>query len=215
MTKFHWVLAAAGGRMRGMEAEQKVAPWKWDKGKHDAAQLLATDELTDQEIADQVGVQRKTLWAWKKKPEFSARVKELTDALGDVAMRYAIGRRSRRVAALNDRWERMKRVVLERAAAQEMQNAAGGQSGVLAHTMKSIGAGPNAEKVDEYAFDAALLKELREHEKQAAQELGQWIEKSAVDGNLTLGIVEEIVDNGDARSEDDQAPPGASGVPAQ
>lgn len=196
-----------------MEAEQKVAPWKWNKAKHDAAKLLAADELTDQEIADKVGVQRKTLWWWKKQPEFAAEVKAVTDTLGDVSLRYAIGRRARRVAALNDRWERMKRVIEERAAAQEMADAAGGTTGVLTHTMKGVGAGPAAQVVDEYAFDAALMKELREHEKQAAQELGQWVEKQELDGNLTLGIVEEIVDaDGTTGSEDDQATSGASEV---
>ena len=73
----------------------------------------------------------------------------------------------------------MKAVIEARAEATEMQDAAGGDTGLLAHTMKSIGAGPNAEKVDEYTFDAALLRELREHEKQAAQELGQWVDKLA------------------------------------
>lgn len=159
------------------EPEQKLTPWRWNKAKLEAAQLLAVDELTDQEIADKVDVKRQTLWGWKKRSEFAARVKELTDQLGEVAQRYAIGRRSRRVAALNNRWERMRKVIEERAADREMRGVPGGETGVLVHTMKSIGSGPAAEKVDEYEFDAALLKELREHEKQAAQELGQWTEK--------------------------------------
>ena len=160
--------------------KENDAPFRWSKARNEAAQLLAEDELTDDEICAKVDIGRATIWRWKKHPEFAARIKELTEQLGDVALRYAIGRRARRVSALNDRWERMKAVIAARAEAEEMADAAGGDTGVLAHTMKSIGAGPNAEKVDEYAFDAALLKELREHEKQAAQELGQWVDKNAL-----------------------------------
>lgn len=159
------------------EPAQKKALWKWNKAKHDAAQLLAADEFTDQEIADRVGIIRNTLWVWKKSPEFAARVKELAEQLGDLALRYAIGRRARRLRALEDRWERLKRVIAERASALEMAGAPGGDTGLLCRTLKSIGAGDHAEKVEEYELDAALLKELREHEKQAAIELGQWSEK--------------------------------------
>jgi hypothetical protein len=41
-----------------------------------------------------------------------------------------------------------------------------------------------SEEVAEYSIDTGLLKELRDHERQAAQELGQWAEK--VDLNATM-----------------------------
>jgi hypothetical protein len=44
--------------------------------------------------------------------------------------------------------------------------------------------------VDEYAVDGVLLKELREHEKQAAQELGQWSDKAKVEqGPIDVKVV--------------------------
>jgi hypothetical protein len=44
--------------------------------------------------------------------------------------------------------------------------------------------------VEEYEVDTGLLKALLDHEKQAAQELGQWSEKSKVEqGPMQVRIV--------------------------
>jgi hypothetical protein len=44
--------------------------------------------------------------------------------------------------------------------------------------------------VEEYEVDTGLLKELREHEKQAAQELGQWSDKArAEQGPIDVKVV--------------------------
>ena len=53
-------------------------------------------------------------------------------------------------------------------------------------TLKQLGRGDEAETVEEFRVDTGLLKELRETEKQAAQELGQWAEKHEVTGEVTL-----------------------------
>lgn len=62
-----------------------------------------------------------------------------------------------------------------------MKDVPGGNTGLLVRTTKGIGSGDTFQIVDEYAVDTGLLRELREHEKQAAQELGQWIDKSEVE----------------------------------
>lgn len=43
--------------------------------------------------------------------------------------------------------------------------------------------------VQEYAVDAPLLRELREHERQAAEELGEWREKGEVGERLVREYV--------------------------
>jgi hypothetical protein len=150
--------------------------FEWDARRERAAALLAEGELTDVEIAAEVEVTDRTLRTWKKIPAFAARVKRLVAELGAVAQRKAIGRRARRLAALDDRWQRMKAVIAARA--DEMKDVpGGGSSGLLVKAVKSIGSGDNAREVEEYAVDAALLREMRELEKQAAQETGQWAEK--------------------------------------
>jgi hypothetical protein len=62
----------------------------------------------------------------------------------------------------------------------------GGDTGLVVRQVKMIGSGAAAQLVEEYPVDVALLRaeldvmrELREHEKQAAQELGQWVDKVA------------------------------------
>ena len=199
-----------------MEPSQNFPPFKWGKGKNEAAQLLAEDVLTDDEIGEKVGVSRRTLYTWRQHPEFVAKIAEHVKHLGDVSRRVAIANRNRRVRWLNDRVERMHSVIRDRAADPLMQDVPGGKTGLMVRTMKGVGAGPAAQVVEEYAVDTGLLKELREHEKQAAQELGQWVEKKEVEGGLTLGIVEEIIDSdGHTGSEDSQAAQGSGEVPPE
>ncbi len=45
-----------------------------------AAELLVTDDLTDEQIAQQVGIVRQTLTRWKRHPEVQARLQALRDA---------------------------------------------------------------------------------------------------------------------------------------
>ncbi|MHC5543152.1 hypothetical protein ACYOEI_33435, partial [Singulisphaera rosea] len=85
----------------------------------------------------------------------------------------------RRVDALHDRWLRMQTIIEERAADKEMDGVPGGKTGLIVRQTR--GSGPDAEPIDDYVVDTALLKELREHEKQAAQELGQWVETRKID----------------------------------
>lgn len=154
---------------------QNRTPFKWKKPQEDAAILLAEDELTDLEIATQIGVSRRQLATWKLHPEFSARIEELARELGEVTRRYAITKRIRRMKGYDDRRTKILKVIEDRA--EEHATVPGGDTGLLVKSTKSVGSGSAAEIVDEYAVDVAILKELRELEKQAAIEAGQWTEK--------------------------------------
>jgi len=147
----------------------------------EAAKLAAEDRLSDEEIAKQVGICVRTLYNWRKQPEFQRRVDELIAEFAARVERYAIAQKGRRVAALHDRWRRMQQVIEERAADPQMQGIPGGQSGLLVHQVKGIGRGDDFQVVDEYKVDDGLLSELRAHEQQAAKELGQWAERHDVD----------------------------------
>ena len=96
--------------------------------------------------------------------------------------RRRISHVEQRVASLNDRWVRLQRVIQARSVDPNCLRGAGGDTGMLAHKVKMIGSGENAMPVDEFEVDTGLLKELREIEKQAAIELGQWEEKQAISG---------------------------------
>lgn len=162
------------------KSELAGTKFKWNVAKEQAALLLAQDELTDEAIADQLGTGRTTLWEWKQRPEFDARVEAHREEWRKRVRKRGIAVAENRVAALQDRWERMKRIIAERGEADIMQDVPGGRTGLLCYTKKSLGAGPMAQVVDEFELDAALLRELREHEKQAAQELGQWTDRQDV-----------------------------------
>lgn len=161
--------------------------FRWTGKKERAAELVAEEELTYDEIAHALGVGTATVRRWAAHADFRARVKRRSEEIGDAATRYAIARRLRRIKGYDDRRERMLRLIAERAAAHT--DAPGGSTGLLVRTVKVVGGGENAERVEEYELDAALLRELRELEKQAAIEAGQWQEAASAEGLHAAGVV--------------------------
>lgn len=157
-----------------------------------AATLLAEGKLADHEIAASIGVSRASISRWKRRPAFQARVKALQERINEAVLTSVIANRQARVDALNDRWERMKRVIDERAADPDMATVPGGTTGLIVRTWKQIGAGEDAQLLPEYSVDTPLLKELRGTEQQAAQELGQWTEKRDVNTTGSVKVTLKI-----------------------
>jgi hypothetical protein len=180
----------------GNGGNRPPAPFDWDRQRARAGVLLAEGELTDQEIAAEVGISVRQLYRWKQHPEFRKYVARRAAELGALETRFAIGRKARRLRALQGRWEdqearreALKAVIAARAAEPELRELPGGETGLVIRRQRVLGAGENAHVVDEYEVDTALLQELRqidkamlEHEVQAAKELGQWVEKVAPTG---------------------------------
>jgi transposase-like protein len=157
----------------GMSAPQKATKFRWTTEKRRAAQMLAEGKLTQEEIAKMVGVDRGTLFDWRKHPEFSAYLEALKKQYAALSERYAIGRVARRVERLDASWRAMQKIIKERGKAPEMHDVPGGQTGLLVHVVKTIGRGEHARRVDLYRVDTALLKEMRETAREAAEQLGQ------------------------------------------
>lgn len=173
----------ASKRKKARRAPAQIAPdapkFAMTAARVKAAQLVACDEHNNAEIAQECGVNRKTLTNWKAEPVFRAKVAEFAAVIENLVYSRGVANRARRVRALNDRWEHLQRIIAERAADPNMEGVPGGKTGLLVHQLKSIGHGENARMVDEYVLDTGLLKELRDHERQAAQELGQLVVKVA------------------------------------
>jgi hypothetical protein len=112
-----------------------------------------------------------------RNPQITSRIEELKLIFTSKSTVREIGIRDNRIAWLDERSRLLRRVIAERAADPEFAKVAGGKTGLLVKTYKQIGAGKDSQLVEEYAVDTAMLKEMRAHEQQAAQELGQWIEK--------------------------------------
>ncbi len=178
--------------------------WIWTVAKERAAIELAKDDLRDDVIARNSNVSPRSLARWKTVPQFIERIEQHKVRLREEVLKHGIADKVERVRAQNDRWMRMKRVVQERAESLEMQDVAGGKTGLLVRQVKSIGYGEDAQLVDEYAVDTGLLKAIAEVEKQAAQELGQLITKSELSGPdggaipLTLDILDGVGSNSEA-----------------
>lgn len=68
---------------------------------------------------------------------------------------------------------------------------AGGKTGLIVHNVKGVGKGDDFQLIDLYEVDTGLLREMREHEKQAAQELGDWTERVQHDGALSIRYVND------------------------
>ena len=151
-----------------------VSGFRWSPLKERAAVLVAEDDLSDAAIADTLGINRRQLTRWRQHPEFAARVAEHVSALEAAMMRLAIAKKRRRVARLERDWQRMQDLIDARA--EEMADVTGGDTGLLVRQTKVVGTGKNVQIIEEYVFDRALIAELRDTEKQAAQELKQWSE---------------------------------------
>lgn len=118
------------------------------------------------------------------RPDIERRIREIQSEIGAKLTKAAIRDLDQRISQYQTRWEKMLQVVAERAAAPEFQDVAGGRTGLLVRTVKSIGSGEKATTVEEFAVDTGLLRELRELELQVSKELGQFVEKHEVGGSI-------------------------------
>lgn len=168
-----------------------MAEFIWTSRREKAARLVAEDELSNEQIAAEVGVKRQSLDRWKQHPDFRARVVSILVDIRAAILQEGIAIRENRIKALNERHARMRQVIAERAEAPETLDVAGGRTGLIVHNVKGVGKGDDFQLIDLYEVDTGLLKELREHEKQAAQEVGQWTEKREVLGKIKLEALDD------------------------
>ena len=182
-----------------------------------AAQLIADGDLTYQEIAKEVGVDNDTITNWKKKPEFLDRIDKIRADYAQAVRARGIAVREKRVEEANRRHRLLQQVIDERARDPLMVGVAGGRTGLMTRTVKEIGKGDSARVVEEFQVDCGLLNELRQIEKQVAQDLGQWSFKAEISGGVAVahtfetaiakvygGATDEQIQQGETDSETDQ-----------
>jgi transposase-like protein len=162
--------------------ENAITPaFHWTKPKERAAVLLAEDDITDAEIAAQVGVNPATLWRWKQHPEFAARVGDHTGQLQAAMLRYRVAKKRERMRVLDDLHTKLLTVIEDRGVEYE-DDAPGTRTGLVTKTFKMVGAGRDATLVTEWGVDTPTVREIRAIQEQAAKELGQWVEKGEISG---------------------------------
>jgi hypothetical protein len=155
----------------------------------EAAELVALDTLSDEQIAAQLKIGRRTLAAWKKLPAFIAAKDAAIAAHAEAVRAEGIANKRNRMAALNARWQAFHQIVAERGADPAMQDVPGGSTGWVVKSYKMVGAGRDAQLVEEYSVDTGLAREMRETEKQGAQEVGDWTEKASVDQTTRVEFI--------------------------
>lgn len=175
-----------------LKSTQKVRIFRWTAQRTIAAQLVAEDELNEQDIAQHVHVTRRALFKWRQHPSFVERVAAIVEETRAKLLADGITIKANRVRLLDERHRALRRVIDERAADPAMRDVPGGTTGLLV-------AEPTLVRVVEvdvradgseiltptrrwalrytYRVDVPLLAEIRAIEKQAAIELGQWTEK--------------------------------------
>jgi hypothetical protein len=165
----------------------------WTEQRDKAARLVADGRKTEASIAAEVGISTRTLERWRTQPEFQERVERYIQAAEVKARECAIARKMARVAALQERWQALQQIRAERGQALAGQGIPGGETGDLVRSVKTIGQGERAQVVTEYELDAALLRELRAHEEQAARELGQWNDQRAEEATAAPTALAQVL----------------------
>lgn len=147
--------------------------------------------MTDEQIAAEVGVHRTTLAEWKKDSVFAGLVGDQVGRLNAAMLRLPIAKKRERLKVL-DTMHR-KALGLIEARGDDMQDETpGGGTGLLVRQVKQIGSGKDAYTIEQYEADVPLMREIRALEEQAAKELGQWIDKREVSGEIRTIEIREI-----------------------
>jgi hypothetical protein len=124
--------------------------------------------------------------------DISNRILALREAITAAVIAEEIRNRDARVQELQWRWDLMRVVIKERGQHADFADVPGGKTGLLVRDYK----GKDAQQPI-YRVDTGLLAELRLHEKQAAQELGQWSEEkepgAPAIGERFTGTLEELL----------------------
>lgn len=141
---------------------------------------------TQPQIAQQFGVARSTVLRFvrRNQPEIDAKKHRVSLAVED----YAIAQKVNRIAALNDRWHRLRQIIEERAASDEFKDVPGMKTGTMVRSIKSVGGGEYMELVNEFKVDTGLLAEIRNIEHAAAEELAQLPKAPPAEVNVNVGV---------------------------
>jgi hypothetical protein len=193
------------------EADEPVVAqnFPWTAARAKAAELCAMDVLTDEKIAAECHISRRTLTTWKQHPEFRARRDSRRAELLEEAKAFGIASQRARLESQQDRYLRMHQVITERAADPTYAAQPGWKTGLLVHDFKTT----KDDAFDVFKVDDGLLGELRALEAQVAKELGQSVSEKAAAAKPSAktsttfnadGTVEFTLEIGEAGAEDDE-----------
>lgn len=170
--------------------------WTWTGQRIKAAQLVAEDALSNERIAEEVGIHLSTFKAWKQVPEFESRVREIVQELDEAVSQLRFAKRRERIRALNEQAEDYVQIRKERSAyfAEKFPNVPGGRTGRLVHREEWVGTAKDGHMVDVFEVDGGTDKLFDSVLIQIAKERNEWTEGkrelTGPNGTPLLPIVE-------------------------
>jgi hypothetical protein len=168
--------------------------------------MVAEDDLTDEAIAESVGISRRQLARWKLEPAFIESVNEQAELIQAGMRRLAIAKKHKRLKVLDDlhskhleaiglRAQRIAAEISEDTPQSATRKFFGNHIPAEAVTglfVRKETVMANGMSTVEWVYDGAIPKMITHLEEQAAKELGQWTEKSDVNlGGMVRTIVLE------------------------
>jgi len=136
------------------------------KAQMDAVEMLFDGQMPDTAIAQKVGIDVRTLSRWQKLPEFAAEFSCLRDEYKNSISQRSLIFKVRRLDTKLDRYQRLRRLILEREKAAD-PNVAGDCTGLITKRIVNTKNGVLIEA----RLDMALLREISRLENEIAKEL--------------------------------------------
>jgi hypothetical protein len=142
--------------------------------KHLRAARLFADGLSQANVAESLGLKACTVRSWFDQPLFKAEIDRFVDGDRAAIQAKGIADKQNRLDEYNRRWLLMKALMKARAEWDVLTNVPGGSTGLICREWRGLN--------ELFTVDTGLLKEMREIEKQAAIEVGDWTEKKELTG---------------------------------
>lgn len=163
------------------------------KRQHNAALLVAEDEVSDRDIAERIGVSRFTLYAWQKKPGFAQLVGDIRAEFRQRVLTLGFADKTKRIKALNS---------LATAVLVELSRAADDLTPQGMYRLeKKISA--NGAIVEQEVFDKPKADTFRGYLDDIAKELGD--RKTIIDATIKDREIEDAADRLAAKTGRDRA----------
>jgi hypothetical protein len=182
-----------GTNIPGYAANLIGNDFEWTPDAEDAARLAA-DGVPPVMICDRLGIDIYDFEQWMLVTEFRFRIRQHLEALSEHVMTSGLANRTHRLKADNDRWQAQQEIVRARAKHaredEKLSQIPGAKTGWLNNNLE---------------YDAALSKEMRETQKQAAIEAGQWQEGAPPVQKIEIVYADKnLIYNNNTKSPDSQ-----------
>lgn len=156
-----------------MTSQKLAAPKKLGKLERQADAVIAMllDGTSQREVAVAFDVSRRAIELFIHRHELDLKAirTELVEKAADVWIADA----EKRIRGLDEDWRALGEVQDARAKDETYAHIPGYSTGRMTHTIKSVGSGPFAQIVDEFAVDVGVIAERRALVESAARLLGQ------------------------------------------